>query len=99
MHRSFTFIYLNIHIFIYVYISIYIYIYIYIYLYLFMNQCTYTGSGRGDLDGDRVLDPVDRNFDQENYGESNAMAINEQVYTTIHIDIDICTCPHTCKVT
>jgi len=25
-----------------------------------------------------VLDPVDRNFDKENYGESNAMAINEQ---------------------
>ena len=36
------------------------------------------GGGRSDLDGDRVLDPVHRNIDRENYGESNAIAINAQ---------------------
>ena len=36
------------------------------------------GGGRSDLDGDRVLDPVHRNIDKENYGESNAIAINAQ---------------------
>jgi hypothetical protein len=28
--------------------------------------------GRGDLDGDRVVDLLHRNYDKENYGESNA---------------------------
>ncbi len=30
---------------------------------------------RGDLDGDRVVDLLHRNYDKENYGESNAAGL------------------------